>query len=152
MKSEVDEDQTAHVPSSGSLKTSELSAAPSLKLTRENGSFIPEVFTQVLIAANCGVSGHFRFQENGGNCTMCQRTAAMEIENKRLHQEEQHFLNRQKVVENAIRAVWPSLQTELRNAVNAVMPVYPDELRLEYERGIANGRDTNTRGSASGTA
>ena len=27
----------------------------------------------ILTPAVCGVSGHFRFQENGGNCLMCQR-------------------------------------------------------------------------------
>ncbi len=27
----------------------------------------------ILQPANCGVPGHFRFQENGGHCTMCQQ-------------------------------------------------------------------------------
>ncbi len=27
----------------------------------------------ILYPANCGVPGHFRFQENGGHCTMCQK-------------------------------------------------------------------------------
>lgn len=45
-----------------------------LNLRIENGgAWIPEVLQQVLIPANCGVSGHFQFQENGGHCMMCQR-------------------------------------------------------------------------------
>lgn len=99
------------------------SAALPLKLTRENGSFISEVFEQVLIAANCGVSGHFRFQENGGNCTMCQRTSALEIENRRLRQEEQHFLNQQEAVARGVRSLWPWLQSELMKEVYRTIPV-----------------------------
>lgn len=88
--------------------------ANNVKLTRENGSFIPEVYEQILVGANCRVSGHFRFQENGGNCLMCQRTAQIEIENKRLRQEEQHFLDKQEVIKRTIEKVWPRLQSQLK--------------------------------------
>ena len=53
-------------------------------VVRKNGSFSDEVLSRVLIPANCGVSGHFRFQQNGGYCMMCQKekrniTAALNV-------------------------------------------------------------------------
>ena len=32
---------------------------------------------RILEPANCGVAGHFRFQENGGHCSMCQRETVL---------------------------------------------------------------------------
>ena len=50
-----------------------VAAGGPLKLTAENGAFIPEVREQILIQGRCEVPGHFRFQENGSSCLMCQR-------------------------------------------------------------------------------
>jgi hypothetical protein len=119
------------------------------QLTRENGSFIPEVYEQILIKANCGVAGHFRFQENGGHCMMCQRTAALESENKRLKQEEQHFLNQQEVVTRAIKKVWPQLQGQLERAIRADLaattgePAAGDLENFIRERLLANPKFYN---------
>lgn len=49
-------------------------------IVRENGSFTPAVYKHVLVAGRCGVSGHFRFQENGGNCLMCQQVESVRRE------------------------------------------------------------------------
>lgn len=40
---------------------------------KKDGAFVDEVYRQVLLPAVCGIPGHFFFQENGGNCMMCQR-------------------------------------------------------------------------------
>lgn len=48
---------------------------------------------------------------------MCQRTAAIEIENKRLKQEEQHFLDRQEAITRAVEKAWPRLQSQIRAIV-----------------------------------
>lgn len=34
----------------------------------------------ILAPANCGVSGHFKFQENGGHCMMCQQLDQLRAE------------------------------------------------------------------------
>ena len=48
--------------------------AHALRLKNKNGSFVQRVFDEVLTPANCGVAGHFKFQENGGHCLQCQST------------------------------------------------------------------------------
>lgn len=42
------------------------------------GAFTKEVRDMVLIPANCRVPGHFKFQENGGHCMMCQEREEIE--------------------------------------------------------------------------
>lgn len=67
------ENEKAHASTEVPEATATSDAVP-LNLRIENGgAWIPEVLQQVLIPANCGVSGHFQFQENGGHCMMCQR-------------------------------------------------------------------------------
>lgn len=41
----------------------------------------------ILAPANCGVHGHFKFQENGGHCMMCQNTELIKSERNQLRTE-----------------------------------------------------------------
>lgn len=43
---------------------------------KPNGCFSDRVFMEILVPASCGVPGHFKFQENGGHCMMCQKHQA----------------------------------------------------------------------------
>lgn len=60
-------------------------------ILQPSGAFTPLVRELVLAPANCGVAGHFKFQENGGNCTMCQKITVLllrEREKAEAHDEE----------------------------------------------------------------
>jgi len=45
-----------------------------------SGAFTKEVRDTVLVPADCKVPGHFKFQENGGHCMMCQRESRARME------------------------------------------------------------------------
>lgn len=78
----------------------------------------------ILLPANCGVHGHFRFQENGGRCMMCQREELQLLTERQLRERAERerdaireFISKSsEEVENQQRSELTSLRTQLEQS------------------------------------